>query len=181
MHYIQTCIYSKVMLVLNSSDECFILGTGLCRMGILAIVITRILESFQIIICHRSNFNSESCCFLLLLSILHPFNVVCLFVFCLFFSHFFNVFVYLYLVVNLSNEWNPHDLHKSKELPKTGWNLKLPYPARDAQPEKTEKTAFVLDLSESTTTISGTCQEVCCAAFQSSQTNELWHTWLWIV
>jgi len=129
------------------------MGTGLCRMGILAIVIVTIPESFRIIICHRSNSNSES--FFFLLSILHPFNVFIylyfvvfltffqcfyLIVFCCFFSHFFqcfclfvfccfshifsmllficillwtylmnwtfifNIFDYLYLVVNLSNE-----------------------------------------------------------------------------
>jgi hypothetical protein len=61
-------------------------------MGILAIVIATISESFWIIICHRSNSYSESFCVCLyLLFFIHPFNVVFL-------------LVYLYLVVNLSNE-----------------------------------------------------------------------------
>jgi len=113
------------------------MGTGLCRMGILAIVIVTIPESFRIIICHRSNSNSES--FFFFVVYLAPFQCFYLFVFCcfshifsmflsdcilllfltffsmflsvcilLFFSHFFNAFVYLYLVVNLSNELDFH-------------------------------------------------------------------------
>jgi hypothetical protein len=44
-----------------------------------------ILESLQIIICHKSNFNLES-------------------FFLLFILHLFNIFVYLYIVVNLFNK-----------------------------------------------------------------------------
>jgi len=49
--------------------QCFI-GTSLCRMGILVIVTITIIESFRIIIHHKSN----SFKIYFLKSILHPFN-----------------------------------------------------------------------------------------------------------
>jgi len=85
------------------------------------IVIMTIPESFQIIICYRSNFNSELLLLLLLFFFLglsctlSMFLSVCVL---LFFSHFFNVFVYLYRVVNLSNELDFH-LHFAYQIKNT--------------------------------------------------------------
>jgi len=64
-------------------------------------IIVTIPKSFQIIIHYKSIFNLE----LFLVICLAPF-LVFLFVYILFFLHFFNVpfFVYLYVVVNLFNE-----------------------------------------------------------------------------
>ncbi len=56
----------RVSMWCNSKDVHYYLsddisiGNGLWRMGIVVIVIVTILESFQIIICHRANFNLES-------------------------------------------------------------------------------------------------------------------------
>ncbi len=64
---------------------CFI-GTGLCK--ILVIVTLTILESFQIIIHYKLNFNSKLfCCSLFL----HPFNVF-VYLYFIIFLHSFNVF-----------------------------------------------------------------------------------------
>jgi hypothetical protein len=71
-------------------------------MGILVIITLTIPESFWIIICRKSNFNLKYffCC---LFCIFSMFLFVCIL---LFFLHRFNVFfwfVYLYLVLSLSN------------------------------------------------------------------------------
>ncbi len=66
-------------------------------MGILMITTTTIPKSFQIIICHRSNVISKS-----FFSFLFP---ICILLFVL---HPFNVFVYLYRVVNFSSELDFH-------------------------------------------------------------------------
>jgi len=79
-------------------------------MGILVIVIATILESFQIIICYRLNFNSElfkkkmSCT-------LSMFLFVCILLFFLTPFQYIYIYIYiygfyLYLLVNLSNESN---------------------------------------------------------------------------
>jgi hypothetical protein len=68
--------------------QCFI-KTGLCKMGILVIVIVIISKSFQIITCHRSSSILES----FLLIYFTPFQ-------CSF------SFIYLYLVVNFFNKPN---------------------------------------------------------------------------
>ncbi len=77
---------------------------GLCRMGILVIVIVTISKSFQIIICHRSN----SILKLFLVVYLCPFNVfVYLYIVILLtpFQCFFS-FIYLYIVVNFFSKSN---------------------------------------------------------------------------
>jgi hypothetical protein len=90
-------------------STCFI-RPGLCRMGIMVIVILTMSESFRIIIRHRSNFDLES------------FSVVCLAAFQCF------ILFSLYLVVNLSNELEFHynfayQIKNVKKINVTKWHI----------------------------------------------------------
>jgi len=113
---IQNCLYNFIDI-------------GLCKMGILVIVVMTILNSFWIIICHRANSNSEL--FPVVYLALFQQMSICIL---LFFLHPFNVFfwVYSYFVVNLFNksDFHWHFAHQIKNVKKIlmkqndiWWNL----------------------------------------------------------
>jgi hypothetical protein len=107
-----TKVWMDTKIIIKIDQWCFI-KTSLCRMNSLVIIIATILKSFWIIICHRSNSILKLYIFwyvCILLFVLHTFNVfVCLY-FVVWFTSFqcYFYFVYLYLVVNFSNESNFH-------------------------------------------------------------------------
>jgi len=96
---------------------CFI-GTGLCRMDILVIVIVRIPKSFWIMFCHRSNFILEifflgpSCIFSMFLS-------VCILLFFLTpLQWFFFWYIYIFLRIYLMTQSFIHILPTKSRMKK---------------------------------------------------------------